>query len=161
MANSQKPCNLLSNASTSNLEPIASELENVLLATKKASFYTTFCTFCHAVQEPAVTMEVALESDGEDPSSSPAQKTTPVSEVSLTLTELVKLLRLRASIGKIVQEGITCIYAFKNDLLLIKAAKNTLPDAFQNGYDEASDGSKNLLFYFVETVFTKMVHSST
>lgn len=71
MANIQETRNFCFSVSICNPAPVASVPEQILRRTDVPYFYKTFQEPRHAVQEPAVTMEAALELNDEDPPSSP------------------------------------------------------------------------------------------
>lgn len=65
IANIREPHNFRSVALTSNLAPMASDLEQILRGTDDPSFYKKSQNLLHVVQELAVTLESTLITDGE------------------------------------------------------------------------------------------------
>lgn len=53
------------------------------------------------------------------------------------------------------------IYSFEMDIPLLKISKDALSYALQAGDEEANSGIKNVLFYFMETVWAEKTHRST
>lgn len=78
-------------ASTLNLALMASNLEQILRATVDPVFFTTFQKPQRAGQDPAVTLEAALESEN-----SPQFRLFPAPDVPPPLPELLNYLFLRS-----------------------------------------------------------------
>lgn len=100
------------------------------------------------MQKPIETPDADLESDGEGPFS----KLTPPPDVPPIIPELLNHPLLCASFRQIAQEETRHIHALKMVKSLIKAAEVARSYSFQIDCEEANDGLKNALFYFVEAV---------
>lgn len=144
MANIQEPCNLRSNARTSNLVLMASDPEQILRSTDETSFSMKFQNPRHSVQEPAETLEAASESYDEGPSS----KLIPTSDVPMTFSKLFNHQLLCASLRRMAQENAGRMLVLKMDISLIKAAEEALSYALHIGYEEDIDGLKHASFNF-------------
>lgn len=98
----------------------------------------------HALHEPAVTLEAALELNDEGPLPS----LTPAPNVWALLPEPVNHPLLRASFREMAAEKKRRIHAFEIDKSLSKAAEDALSHAVQIGFQNSNDGSRNGYFLF-------------
>lgn len=98
---------------------MTNDTEHIWRGTDDPSFYKTFQNPKHAVQEQAVSMKSASDSDDEGPLSS----RTPVSDIPPTIPELLVNQIFLSCNRQTTQEEARRLYAIENDTSIIKGGK--------------------------------------
>lgn len=101
--------------------------ERIVRNPENPSFLTTFNGLGRKEQEPINTLDDALRSEDEGPSSTPEKRTIPAPD---SFSKFLNYPRLRAQIREIAHENTRRIYVHEMDMSLLNAVEDAISDAF-------------------------------